>query len=228
MPCPVLIAASRRPGRSRSRRPFVVCDKDGQALGYFYFEHEPGRRSDQAAQQGRGPAHCRQHLTRLGCYGCWPVLMTGSRPEASTRSIRFHLARAHWRALRGRHVLAAYGLGSGIENSKDSRSEDHSTLRKCHVWQLASARPYYLRSYPRPLPIPRKLSGEIAEGQRGAADHQRDFRDRWHFCRMDPVVEGRQCVEGPAPPLPWPWSGTRRQRRLGASMEALPCGSVRL
>jgi hypothetical protein len=26
---------------------------------------------------------------------------------------------------------------------------------------------------------------------------------------MDPVVEGRQCVEGPAPPLPWPWSGTR-------------------
>jgi hypothetical protein len=92
--------------------------------------------------------------------GCWPVLMTGSRPEASTRSIRFHLARAHWRALRGRHVLAAYGLGSGIENSKDSRSEDHSTLRKCHVWQLASARPYYLRSYPRPLHIPRKLSGK--------------------------------------------------------------------
>jgi len=37
MPCPALIAASRRPGRSTSRRPFVVCDKDGQALGYFYF-----------------------------------------------------------------------------------------------------------------------------------------------------------------------------------------------
>ena len=32
---------------------------------------------------------------------------------------------------------------------------------------------------------------------------------------MDPVAEGRQCVEGPAPPLPWPWSRTRRQRRLG-------------
>ena len=176
----------------------------------------------------RGPAHCRQHLTRLGCCGCWPVLMTGSRPEASTRSIRLHLARAHWRALRGRHVLALYGLGSGIENSKDSRSEDHSTLRKCHVWQLASARPYYLRSYPRPLPIPRKLSGEIAEGQRGAADHQRDFRDRWHFCRMDPVTEGRQCAEGPAPPLPWPWSRTRRQRRLRRRWKLCLACSVRL
>ena len=99
-------------------------------------------------------------LTRLGCYGCWPVLMTGSRPEASTCSIRFHLARAHWRALRGRHVLAAYGLGSAIENSKDSRSEDHSTLRKCHVWQLASARPYYLRSYPRPSPSRENYPGK--------------------------------------------------------------------
>jgi hypothetical protein len=48
-----------------------------------------------------------------------------------------------------------------------------------------------------------------------SADHQRDSRDRWHFCRVDPVAEGRQCVEGPAPPLPWPWSRTRRQRRLG-------------
>jgi hypothetical protein len=48
--------------------------------------------------------------------------MTGSRPEASTRSIRFHLARAHWRTLRGGHVFALCGLGWGIENSKDSRS----------------------------------------------------------------------------------------------------------
>ena len=119
-------------------------------------------------------------------------------------------------------------FGFGIENSKDSRSEDHSTLRKCHVWQLASARPYYLRSYPRPLPIPRKLSGEIAEGQRGAADHQRDFRDRWHFCRMDPVTEGRQCAEGPAPPLPWPWSRTRRQRRLRRRWKLCLACSVRL
>ena len=111
-------------------------------------------------QQCRAAGAGEAVLTRPGYYGCWPVLMAQSRPEASTLSIRFHLARAHWRALRGRHVLAVYGLGSGIENSKDSRSEDHSTLRKWHVWQLASARPYYLRSYPRPLPIPRKLSGK--------------------------------------------------------------------
>ena len=38
---------------------------------------------------------------------------------------------------------------------------------------------------------------------------------------MDPVAEGRQCVEGPAPPLPWTWSRTRRQRRLGQSSASL-------
>jgi hypothetical protein len=97
---------------------------------------------------------------RLGCYGCWPVLMTGSRPEASTGSIRFHLARAHGRALRGRHVLAVYGLGSGIENSKDSGSEDHSTLRKCHVFSWPARALTIFAHIPVPFPSRENYPGK--------------------------------------------------------------------
>ena len=35
---------------------FIMRDATGQALGYFYFEGEPGRRSDgEAAHSRRGP-----------------------------------------------------------------------------------------------------------------------------------------------------------------------------
>jgi len=44
-PCPPL-AASRRPGRiDEHAESFIVRDATGQALAYFYFEEEPGRRS---------------------------------------------------------------------------------------------------------------------------------------------------------------------------------------
>jgi hypothetical protein len=38
-------AASRRPGRLKTRVAFVVKDSSGQALASVYFEDEPGRRS---------------------------------------------------------------------------------------------------------------------------------------------------------------------------------------
>jgi hypothetical protein len=79
-----------------------------------------------------------------------------------------------------------------------------------------------------PSPIPRKLSGKIAEGQRGAADHQRDFRDGWHFCRMDPVAEGTTVRRRP-PRCLWrgrwcilPLSLLLRGRPLDALRAPLP------
>ena len=35
---------------------FIVRDKNGQQLGYFYYEQEPGRRGGKSADQGRGAA----------------------------------------------------------------------------------------------------------------------------------------------------------------------------
>ena len=31
---------------------FIVRDKNGQQLGYLYYEHEPGRRGNQVLPQG--------------------------------------------------------------------------------------------------------------------------------------------------------------------------------
>ncbi len=42
-----MLAASRCPGRSKRTNDacFIVRDRTGQALGYFYFENEAGRRT---------------------------------------------------------------------------------------------------------------------------------------------------------------------------------------
>jgi hypothetical protein len=45
MPCPALIAASRRPGRSTSRRPTSPSATPTGAFAYLYFEQEPGPRA---------------------------------------------------------------------------------------------------------------------------------------------------------------------------------------
>ena len=45
-PPPLPAAVVRRGDRSKAgRRCFIVRDANGQALAYFYFEDEPGRRS---------------------------------------------------------------------------------------------------------------------------------------------------------------------------------------
>jgi hypothetical protein len=52
-----------------------------------------------------------------------------------------------WRAQHGRNVYTIPGRASGVENSKDSRVEDHPTVvRKRQVHQLSEAAPPYLPS----------------------------------------------------------------------------------
>jgi hypothetical protein len=44
--------------RGTQQRTFIVRDANGQALGYFYFEDEPGRRAAaKSADPRRGAAH---------------------------------------------------------------------------------------------------------------------------------------------------------------------------
>jgi hypothetical protein len=91
-----------------------------------------------------------------GIHGLPPKL------TSSLRTIRVLFRAAYWRALRGRYALR--GATSEIENSKDSRSEEHPTLRRGWVWHPRHASPCYRRSCPLPpltlLNYPRGIAQE--------------------------------------------------------------------
>ena len=128
--------------------------------------------------------------------------------------IRPHLAHARWPALRGRHVFAFHGWGSGIENSKKLQIGGSPHFSEVVSLAAGPRTPLLSSLIPQPPSISRRLSAEHGPGTTRAA-----IIDA-HYSRMSGIYAARRAEDdarpaaAASPPCrPWPLPAVRSSRR---------------
>ena len=127
-----------------------------------------------------------------------------------------HLAHARWPALRGRHVFAFHGWGSGIENSKGLQIGGSPHFSEVVSLAAGPRTPLLSSLIPQsPFHLAKIIRGTWSRDNQGS-DHRRAlFPDEWHLCR---TARRRRrapsggCVASVSSPRRFPPSGPSRRR----------------